>query len=265
MYNLILADLYKLRKSMIIKLLFASTTISAVLMVVMAYMITQDKVEPSMTGIGFMFSDINMISILGAAIAGILICGDFDNKTIHDAIASGCSRGAVIITKSIIFCSALAIILIPYMLITLISLGTGLEFNMGSEALGFLYLLTSEAGTVISISEVWRLLLIILTLTILYIAQLSVCLPLALTLKKPVLVLAIYYGFSILSGQLMRIKGTFPVFDRIFAFTPYGSNHIFITLDTGIGDIFTTIIVSLLYLLIMIVISYCIFRKMEIK
>lgn len=104
MYNLILADLFKLCKTMAIKILFGITTVSAVIMAVMAYMIPQGKIGASMTGIGFMLSDISMISILGAVIAGVFICGDFDNKTIHDAIASGCSRGEVIGSNRILLC-----------------------------------------------------------------------------------------------------------------------------------------------------------------
>jgi len=43
MYNLIRADLFKLRKSMTIKILFGITTVSAVVMAVMAYLIPQGK------------------------------------------------------------------------------------------------------------------------------------------------------------------------------------------------------------------------------
>ena len=96
MYNLILADLFKLRKSMTIKVLFIITIVSSVIMAMMAHMISQGKINSNMSGIGFMFSDVNMIGILGAVIAGVFICGDFDNKIINDAITNGCSRFAII-------------------------------------------------------------------------------------------------------------------------------------------------------------------------
>lgn len=265
MYNLILADLFKLRKTMAIKILFGITTVSAVIMAVMAYMIPQGKIDASTTGIGFMFSDVNMMSILGAVIAGVFICGDFDNKTIHDAIASGCSRGEVIGSKAIVFCCAIVFILLPYAIVTGIALGTGSKFSMGSAVLGFLHLLTSEAGTDFSASEIWKLLVVILTLIIVYVAQLIVCVPLALVLKKPVLVVAIFYGFSILCGQLMGLRNSSKVFDRIFAFTPYGGNYPFVTLDTGTGDIFKAISVSLIFIIAMLAVTYCAFRKSEIK
>jgi ABC-2 type transport system permease protein len=265
MYNLILADLFKLRKSMAIKILFAITTVSSIIMAVMAYLIPQGKIDASMTGLGFMFSDINMLSILGAVMAGVFICGDFDNKTIHDAIATGCSRGAVIVSKAIIFCGAIAFILLPYVIITSIAISTGFKFSMGSIAIGFLHLLTSEADTAFSVSEICKLLTVMLVLIIVYMAQLSICVPLAFVLKKPVFVVAIYYGFSILSGQLVVLSGSSTVVNRILGCTPFGGNYTFVTLGTGIGDIIKAISVSFIFTIGMIAVAYCSFRKSEIK
>ncbi|MGM1045697.1 MAG: ABC transporter permease [Bacillota bacterium] len=265
MLNLIQADLFKLRKSKAIKILLGITTLSAVVMAVMAYLIPQGKIEASMTGLGFMFSDVNMISILGAAIAGVFICGDFENKTIHDAIANGCSRGAVIVSKATLLGFALALILLPYAIITGIALSTGSEFSMGSVAIGFLNLLTSEGGTAFSASEVWKMLAVMLTLIIVYVAQLSICVPLAFTLKKPIFVVVIYYGFSLFTAQLMRLSDSSPVFERIFSFTPYGGKYTFITLDTGTGDMVKAIAVSLIFMIVMLAVTYSAFRKSEIK
>lgn len=265
MLNLIWADLFKLRKSMAIKILFGITTVSAVIMVVMAYSISQGKINASMTGIGFMFCDMSMISILGAVIAGVFISGDFDNKTIHDAIANGSSRGAVIVSKAIVFCCAIAFILLPYAIITGIALGTGSTFSMGNLASGFIHILTSEAGKTFSAAAIFKLLFAMLILMIVYMAQLSVCVPLAFLLKKPVLVVAFYYGFSFFCGQLAGLKGKSLLFDRIFACTPYGGNYIFVTLGTGMGDIVKAIFVSLIFMIVMLAVTYCAFRKSEIK
>ena len=265
MYNLIWADFYKLSKSMAIKILFAISTVSAVAMTAMAYLLPQGKISASMAGSGFMFSDVNIISILGAVIAGVYICGDFDNKTIHDAIANGNSRGAVIVSKAMVFSCSIAFLLLPYAIITGIALSTGFKFSMGSVAVGFLHLLTSNAGTAFSVATIGKLLVIMLTLMIVYVAQLIVCVPLALVLKKPVLVVVIYYAFSIVCANISALKNTSPIFDRIYACTPYGGNYSFLTLDTGVGDIFKALFVSLIFMFVMIAVTYSAFRKSEIK
>ncbi|MFW5981536.1 MAG: ABC transporter permease, partial [bacterium] len=222
MFNLIRADVYKLTKLMAMKILFIVTVISSLGMTLIAYLISQGKISASMSGIGFMFSDINMISILGAVIAVIIICGDFHNKTIQEAIASGSSRSTITVTKSIIFCFSLLIIMLPYALVTIIGLAIGAEFSMDSQALGFLNLLISESGIGISTTEIWRLLITSLSLFAIYISQLSITIPLALALKKPVFIVAIYYLLSILIGQLIKFNAGSPLFDSLFNLTPFG-------------------------------------------
>lgn len=265
MLNLIQADLFKLYKSKAIKILFAMTTLSAVAMITIAYLIVQGKLDSEMSGIGFMFSDVNMISILGAVIAGTFICGDFDNKTIHSAIASGCSRSIVIISKAIVFFCAIAFILLPYVIITIIALISGAEFSMGAVAVGFLNIITLNAGVTFSLSEVGKLLAVMLTLIIVYISQLSVCIPLAFTIKKPVSVVGIYYGLTIFFAQMTGVREKFEIVDNIFAWMPYGGNYSFLTLDSVSRDMVKAIVISIIFITVMLVVSYRTFKKVEIK
>lgn len=265
MYNLICADLFKLSKSIAIKVLFGITTISALTITLMAYLIPQGKLGENMIGMGFMLSDISMMSILGPVLAGLLICGDFDNKTIQDAIANGCSKGSIIVSKTITFCCALTFILMPYAVITGIGIATGSEFGMGKVAIAFLNILTSDAGTAYSAPEILKLLAVFLTMIIVYWAQLSICLPIAIVLRKPILLVPIYYVFSVLSAQLIRFRDSSPTFKVIFDGTPYGGNYSFITLETGTADIFKAITVSLIFIVLMMLITYALFKKSEVK
>ncbi|MDR3644298.1 MAG: ABC transporter permease [Clostridia bacterium] len=265
MYNLMGADLFKLRKSAAIKILFGITALCAVAMTIMAYLIPQGKIDKSLTGVGFLFSDINVMGILGAVIAGVFICGDFDNKTIHDAIANGSGRLAVIVSKAAVFCAALAFILLPYAVVTGVALGTGYKFGMGSMAVGFLHLMVTEAGKAFSAPEIGKLVAIMLTLIIVYASQMSICVPLAFGMKKPVLVVAINYGLQILCGQLSAISANIPAFERVFACTPFGCIYKITSLDASAGDILSAIAVSLIFFVAMIAITYAVFRKSEIK
>lgn len=265
MFNLIWADLFKLRKSFAIKVLFGITMLSAVAMTIIAYLIPRGKLEVGMTGIGFMFSDVNIISILGAVIAGVFICGDFDNKIIHDAIANGSSRSAVIVSKAVVFYCAIAFMLLPYVIITGYALSTGNEFSMGTIAVGLLHILTIDSGISITALEIWKLLFVILTLMFVYMAQLSVCVPLAFTLKRPVFVVAIYYGFTILCAQLLGLRDSSRLLDRILALTPFGGNYTFMSMETVTGDIIKSFFVSLVFMFIMLTVTYIVFRRSEIK
>lgn len=264
MLNLIQADLYKLWKSTAIKVLLGITVLSSVLMTIMAYEIPKGNIDKNMTGVGFMFSDVNVMSILGAVIASILICGDFENKGIPDAIASGCSRSSIIVSKTIAFCCSIAIILLPYAITTVIALCTGSIFSMGSVSVGLLNVLTSASNS-FSTAHIWKLLAVIFTLIIVYGAQLSLCIPLAFSLKKPVFVVAIYYAFTILSAQLSNLSSSSSVFKNISSCTPYGGNYSLTTLNTSSGDILKAIAVSIIFTFIMLAVTYSIFRKSEVK
>lgn len=265
MLNLIQADLYKLRKSLAIKILFAITTICAAAMAVIALLIPSGQMDAGLSNIGFLFSDANIISILGGTAAGVFICGDFDNKTLHDAIANGYSRFAVMASKTAVLGIAVVLLLLPYAVVTGISLGTGSTFSMGSVAVGFLHLLTSGEGSSLPANAVPGLLAVIVTLMIVYAAQLSICVPLAFLIRKPIFVVAITYGFSILTGQLMQLSERFPGFERLFSATPYGGRYLFVTLDTAAGDIVKAIAVSLIFIAVMLGLTYSVFRKSELK
>ena len=265
MLNLIQADLFKMRKSPVIKILFGITTLCAIVMTIMAYLIPQGEIGDKYMGMGFLFSDINIISILGAVLAGVFICGDFENKTIHDAITSGSNRGAIIVSKAVVFFSALVFILLPYAIITGIALSTGSKFDMGAVSAGFLNILSKDSGIAFNASLSLKTIAAMLTLLLVYMAQLSLCVPLAFVYKKPVLVVATFYGLSIGSGQLASLSSSSPVLHNILSFTPFGGNYSFLTMNSGAGDLVKAIVVCFVCIIIMLIIAFSLFRKSEIK
>jgi ABC-2 type transport system permease protein len=96
-------------------------------MAVFARLIPDGSLDASATGLGFLFSDVNVISILGGVAAGLLVCGDLDNKTIHDAVANGYSRFTVLAGKAAVLSLMVVLLLLPYAVTTWIALGTGAE------------------------------------------------------------------------------------------------------------------------------------------
>lgn len=265
MINLIRADFYKIRKSPAIKILFVIACLCAAAMTVIAYAIPHGKMDTGMSGIGFLFSDADIISILGAVCAGLFICGDFDNKAIHDAVAGGCGRLSIVVSKAVVFAGSVTALLIPYAVAVGIGLGMGTKFALSTPGLGFLNLLLTESGKSFSAGQGWELFGIMLLLLLVNAAQLSLCVPLAIILKKPVIVIAIYYAVSILGGQLSALTKSSSWFADVFALTPYGGNYPLLTLAAGTVDIVKAITVSLIFITVMIAITYAAFRKAEIK
>lgn len=264
MYNLIRADLFKIRKSMSIKVLFTITVVCSIVVTIMAHLIQVGKLNGT-NGIEFLFSDANVMTILGGTVAGIFICGDFDNRMIHDSIANGASRFEVILSKMVSFCITTAFIILPYIVVTGIALATGDKFRMSSMSAGFLNILTTEAGKSLSSSQVWKLIGIIITLLVLYISQISICVPLAIVSKKPVVVVGVYYALTILFARVSGTMNLSKVLDKILSCVPYYGKYSLMTLSTDTGDILKAVLVSIIFIVIINMVSYLTFRKAEIK
>ena len=116
MFNLIKADLYKMRKTKSIKILFLLCCISSTLMSVISYQLTNVNLSHDIIGIGSFFTDFQMISLVSVIFISLFICNDFDNKTIHDSISTGYSRSSIIICKTITYFISILIFLLPYVI-----------------------------------------------------------------------------------------------------------------------------------------------------
>lgn len=234
-------------------------------MMIIAGEIEKGNLDINMAGIGFLLSDMNVVSILGAVIASIFICGDFDNKTIHDAISGGNSRISIIVSKTIVFIGAIACILLPYAIMTFIALGSGNKYSMGNNSIGFLHLITSQDGKDMNASKVLGLLISMLVLVIVYAAQQSIAILMAFLIKKPVVVIAISYAISVINPQLLVLKNYSEAFDKISSFTPFWGDYTFITPNAQVDYIIKALSVSLIFIAIIIGITYATFRKRDVK
>lgn len=267
MFNLIRADVFKVRKSSAMTILLLIAAASVVTMAVMAHQIADGGLKANLSGLVFLFSDIDVISILGAVCAGVFICGDFGNQIIHDAIAGGCGRFSIVAEKMVVFLCAAAILLLPYFIAAGIGIGSGARFSIGNTgaSAGFLHLLTTLSRESLLYGEYFKLFGLMLLLVIVYMAQLSICLPLAIGFKKPVIVVAVYYALSLLIGQLATLIQGSELFNNLVDCTPYSLNYMLPSLNMSIVSIWKAVTVSIIFTVIMLGISYALFRKAEIK
>lgn len=266
MINMMKADLFKLGKSKSIKILFLISLATSIIMLTMAYFISTGKMVKELAELGFLFTDISMINLLSGILAGSIICSDFKNKSFHHAIASGKSRLYIVTSKVLVFLCAVGILILPYAVVTGVAftLDEKIMLNGLAEA-GLMNLIKVHSGTVLSSSGIFKLIGVILSIFLLYMAQVSFCLPFAFLIKKPSVVVGLNYGFSMFFGNLVKYRDSSPIFKAVFDCTPYGGNYIFMDGFSSGATLLKSIIVSLLFIALMIFISYNIFKKMDIK
>lgn len=266
MINLIRSDLYKLQKSKPIKILFLMMWIAAGVVAVVSYLMAQGKVGFELSGPISGLTDIMMVAIVGPFLAGVYICGDFDNKTINDAISScGRSRGAVVLAKSVVYYLLVMLMLVPYAVVTVIAFATGAEFSQPFANSVFLSILANSSSLDFSAVVFGKMLVIMLVMMIAYAAEMSVCVLLAFLLRRSSLVIFIGFG-AILVLQILGGIGTkFEIVENILSYTPFSVGSASLTMDAETNVILKALGVSLLFVSWLMSITNATFRKSEIK
>lgn len=265
MLNMVRADFYRMSRSTAMRVLLLITVLGAVAMMLFARQVAAGNISASISGLGILFSDVSVISILGGVSAGIFICGDLDNKVIHDAIAGGSSRLSILTGKLTSFLCTIVVFLIPYAIAAGIGLGTAKTYSLGSANAGFMSLLAALGGKNLTSAQGAQVFGLMLLFLLVYAAELSLCVPLALAVKKPVAVAAIYYAFSILCGQLIPLAQSSQTLDRVIACTPYSGRYLLPSLNMGTSTVIKAIMACVAFITVMLGIAYAIFRRADIK
>ncbi|MDF2923548.1 MAG: hypothetical protein K0R57_2462 [Paenibacillaceae bacterium] len=265
MLNLIVADLYKLRKSAALKISLAITFLSAAAITATAYFLAEGQISLEASGNAALLMDLVMMSIIGALVAGVFICGDFEHKTIHDAISSGTGRGAVLVSKAIVYFLAVAVLVLPYPLITAVAAGTGYAFAAPFAPSVFLQILADRSGVALTAPALGKMLAIALTMIAVHAARLSICVLLAFVMRKPALVTGIGVAATILGDLAVGFHEKIPVLGAVFLYTPFAMNHTVVSMNAGAGDLLKAITVSLVFIAAVLAMTYGAFRRAEIK
>jgi len=253
MFNLIKADLYKMRKTKSIKILFLLCCISATLMSVISYQLTNGNLSHDIIGIGSFFTDFQMISLVSVIFISLFICNDFDNKTIHDSISTGYSRSSIIICKTIIF-------LLPDVIAAIVGMCSNYSFETFLPSV-FQNIMKNENGTAFDFNIFLKIIAIWFTMAIVYASQISISIFLAFSIRKSVIVISLGYIFNAAIAQIINIDAASDFFSK----TPFGVDYSKLTLNANASVFFNFIGISLVFLVIMMLLSYLFFRKAEIK
>lgn len=266
MINVIQSDLYKLRRSRPIKILFLLMWIAAGVVAAISYLMAKGTVGYELSGPISGLTDIMMVAIVGPFLAGVYICGDFDNKMIHDAVSScGLSRGAVVLAKSVVYYALVILMLVPYAVVTVIASATGAEFSQPFANSVFLGILADNSGLDLSAGLFGKMLAIMLVMMIAYAAEMSICVLLAFLLRRSSLVIFIGFG-AILVLQILGGIGTkLGIVQNILSYTPFSVGSANLTMETETMAVLKALGISLIFVSWLMSITNGLFRKSEIK
>lgn len=266
MINIIQADLYKLKKSKPIKILFLIMWAAAAIVTLVSYLVAQGKVGIEISGPISGLSDVMTIAIVGPFLAGIYICSDFSNKSINDAISScGISRGVVIISKAIVLYLLVLLMILPYAVVTIIAFSTGAEFSEPFSASIFLHILANQIELDLTGAVFGKMLVIMFVMMLAYASQMSIGILLAFIVRKTSLVIFLGFGIILVLQILGGLGTEISFIENILSFTPFSVNNQVLIMDVEVDVILKAIGISLLFIVWILSITNGVFRKSEIK
>lgn len=262
MLNLMLATFYRIKKSMAVKISFILISIAAILYFTCVKLISNGTLDSSIAGSISGLSDSLMLWLFAPLIAGVIVIEDFDSKIIHTAIGCGKGRISVVFSKMYTFLITTFILTIPYAIISFVLYIKEVNF-IGAEATAisiYIYNLVQK----FDVSTI-KVISVYFVTSIVYMSQLSICIPIAFKVRKTVVVTAIGFIFGMLNAFISAIVNKVDVLADLYKLTPYAYSVDKVNLNTTNSDLLMVLVISIIFIVIMTGITYLLFRKEEIK
>ena len=95
-------------------------------------------------------------------------------------------------------------------------------------------------------------------------AKLAVCLPLAIWLKRPLVVMAVGFMWSFLADLLASQVADVPGLGAVVELTPFALEHV-PGPGSSDGDLLGALAVSAVFIAVMGLVSWLIFRRADVK
>lgn len=253
MLNLIKCEFLKLKKSIAFKVVLAIICVYGTMMTI-TNIIQVTPITPINGISAFLFAlaeQSSIVVIIGAVMAGIFICADFENRTIQSTIACGHSRMTLLISKAIAYFVAMALIMVPYPVIMSICIS-----------------IHSGFGTPLSFGILLNMLASMLSIILINTVALSVCVFIAFTIRKSGAVIGSCIGIlaviNLIIGLLSRVNIAIQPALKYFP-SITGLGNAVLTSKASYGAFISAIFMSILYTVVILGITGSLFRRTELK
>lgn len=260
MINQLRADLYLVPRSAVAALCLLTVSITAGLYTWLHYLLATGEVGAAAAGDMQGLSDVLLVSLLGPLLYGVVVSQPFSTKSVHNALL-GSSRAAFVASKTVTAALLVAALSLPYGVAVLVGRATGAQFVTTIHT-GF-SLALGEPGA-LTWPAVGQVLAITLTSALLAAAKLSVCLPLAFWLRRPLVVMAFGFVWSFIADLLADFASRVDVLDALIRLSPFSSHHMPAP-ESSSADFLATIVVSVVFIALMGAASWLVFRRADVK
>ena len=256
MINLMKSEILKVRKSIPIKvlllLMFGLSVVSSLSSLNYVGSPYAEEMEIALGGFDAFFSslrDMPTITMIGIIIAGVLICADFDNRTIQAEIAAGHGRFKILFSKMISFGIAYLFVLLPYPLGRAVFQGVLIEF-----------------GQAVTTSAIIEMFMGFLVVVLVGMALNGLTILLSFVVQKSLIVIGASFVLLVLGGNALLSFGIANLqIGAFLAKTPLGFFKELALQDYAPAALFTAASISIACIIAMVALTYLLFRKAELK
>lgn len=254
MKNLLKADLYKISKSLSLKILFL---LMVALSLITAISVRSYEGNPLAEEYEIIFkggeayysslTDAPILASLAIFVIAILICNDFSNRYIQTAISSGYGRKEILLSKFISVSLAFFIVFLPYPLVrTLVQ----------STLYGF--------GQPVNAQVLIKLLLDYVLMVLVVLSMSGIVFILAYFLKFTVLVVGISFLILVLGNSIFQsIALVNQSFMNIWVKSPLGLIFFLKSNMFSPHSALVALVISLVSIILALIISFYLFNKEE--
>lgn len=261
MKQLFKATSYRMYKSTAVRVAVLLTYVVAILYYVLANEIVTGGIDASQAGSVTALGDAMILWIFGSLLIGILVGSDFENKTIHGAIRYG--REKIVGNYIIVFLAFIVLLVLPYTIGSIVLIARKSDMSMAKATIVSIYMsnvLVFKEG-----DSIMNLIVSYLSHAVVYMGQLSICIPVAIKVKKPMVTTVFGFFFGMLTALIATLVSEIKLLDNIYQMTPYAYGIRQIGIQATYVDMCKGIVVSIVFIAICGVIAWLLFRKAEIK
>ena len=269
MLNLMKAVFYRIKRTKVVYILFSIMCICAIAATGFSYAVEHASISKKLMQQASGFADMLTMVVIGPFFAGIVICSDFQTKTIHDSILyAKQGRRAVIFSKLLTNMVMVMFFLLPYAICTIVGFLSGAKFSLvysRSVDSVFYTLLANETNVSVNANNILKLLVIIFVIMLVYAARMSLNILLIYCIRKPVVVVGVGIAIQMILSLLGPLTASSELANQIFGWPPFASFGSILTFDVPWDKLASIAGVSLAFMGMINGITGGIFQKSDIK
>lgn len=260
MINQLRADLFTQRHSTGLLVCLVAACGAAGLYTYFQHELALDNLAPaSVNGVQGL-SDVFLVNLLGALLIGLVVSRPFETKSVHHALLAA-GRGAFVASKTVVAALAVVALALPFGAAALMARATEAEFAPSVPTT--FALLTASTGP-LDAGTVARLVAVVFVAALLYAAELAVCIPLAIVVKRPIVVMAAGFAWTFVADLAVGSAERWEVTEALVGLTPFATDRMPLP-DGTAGDLLGTTIVCLAFIALMGALSWLLFRRSDVR